>query len=263
VYCWNGQRFEFVTDLLWNAPLGLQLADGVLAKDRPWEYLKIPGDRLVARDGHYELQVTEELWEAGYFDQIELIAVDHPRDVEIFSNEKVGPAEITERHIHTVGRRRSLAAAHGASGRDLLAPLAHADGEMAVPFEQTLRKGRAENHYLELDLGKLDDPKRITLFLTGWIQPGDTSLNIAASHNPTLPPGQPPSIWTPDANGEWKQTVPFMGFPGGKPKTIAVDLSRAFLTKDYRLRIATNFELYWDEIFFTVDEPQAEVRQTS
>ncbi len=263
VYGWNGQRFEFVTDLCWNAPLGLQLADGVIAKDRPWEYLKIRGDQLIAQDGYYELRITEELWEAGYFDQVELIAVDHPDNVEVYTNEKVGPAEISERFVHTVRNRRQLVAARNHRGRDLLPALAHADGEMAVPFDRTLRKGRAEDHYLEIDLGQLADPRRITLFLTGWIQPGDTSLSVAASHNPELSPGQPPSIWTPDASGEWKQTVPFMGFPGGKPKTIAVDLSRAFQSHDYRLRIATNFELYWDEAFFTVDEEPGEIRQTT
>ena len=52
-----------------------------------------------------------------------------------------------------------------------------------------------------------------------------------------------------------------MGFPGGKTKTIAVDLIWTF---DRRATIAcaltTNLELYWDQIFFTVDEPDAEVR---
>lgn len=262
VYAWNGERFQFVTDLLWNAPLGLQLADGVIAKDRPWEFLKISGDQLIARDGHYDLQVTAELWEADYFDQIDLIAVDHPADVEIFSNEKVGPAEIAERFVHTVRKRRPLVSARGSNGQDLLSDLARADGKMAIPFGRTYRKGRAEDHHLELDLGKLDSPKRITLFLTGWIQPGDTSLSVAASHNPTFSPGQPPSIFTPDERGEWKQTVPFMGFPGGKPKTIAVDLSNAFRSSDYRLRIATNFELYWDEAFFTVDDEPADINET-
>ncbi len=54
-----------------------------------------------------------------------------------------------------------------------------------------------------------------------------------------------------------------MGYPGGKTKTIAVDLSNAFLTSDYRVRIKTTAELYWDEAFFTVDEPAVDVRQTT
>ncbi|HEV7222566.1 MAG TPA: hypothetical protein VGN42_07685, partial [Pirellulales bacterium] len=55
----------------------------------------------------------------------------------------------------------------------------------------------------------------------------------------------------------WREVRPYMGFPGGKTKTIAVDLSDAFLTDDYRVRIATNMEIYWDQAFFTVDESPA------
>ncbi len=36
LYAWDGNKFAFVTDCLWAAPLGLQVAAGVVAKDRPW-----------------------------------------------------------------------------------------------------------------------------------------------------------------------------------------------------------------------------------
>src|SRR4029077_887561 len=91
LYTWSGERFEFCTDCLWGAPIGLQLADGVLAPSRSWEDLRIDGEKLREDDGIYRLQITEELWEAAYFDQVQLIAVDHPSDVEVYSNEKVGP----------------------------------------------------------------------------------------------------------------------------------------------------------------------------
>ncbi|HUQ67939.1 MAG TPA: CRTAC1 family protein, partial [Planctomycetaceae bacterium] len=112
VYTWTGERFEFFTDLLWNAPVGLQFADGVLAPSRPWEYLLVPGNACQPRDGQYVMQITEELWETAYFDEVELIAVDHPADVEVFSNEKVGPADIAEMKAHTVRQHRTPVAAH-------------------------------------------------------------------------------------------------------------------------------------------------------
>jgi hypothetical protein len=56
--------------------------------------------------------------------------------------------------------------------------------------------------------------------------------------------------------------MPFMGFPGGKTKTIAVDLTDVLAEGDGRLRIATTMEFYWDQIFFTVGEPPAEVQTT-
>lgn len=262
VYTWNGERFEFFTDLLWAAPLGLQFAEGVYAPARAWEYLKIPGEKLHPRDGMYRLQVTEELWEATYFDQIELLAIDHPAEVEIFSNEKVGPAEIAAFKVHTVRTPRLPVAARDQRGRDVLDMVRRADGNYLKAFDKKLRQGLVEEHFLELDLGPLKDPRQITLFLTGWIYPTDTSINVALGQSRRLKAPRPPSIQVPDAEGRWREVVPYMGFPGGKTKTIAVDLSRVFLTHDYRLRIVTTAEICWDAAFFTVDEPPAEFTVT-
>lgn len=262
VYTWTGERFEFFTDCLWAAPIGLQLAEDVLAPSRSWEFLQIPGDRLRPRDGQYLLQVTEELWEAGYFDQIELLAVDHPAAIELFSNEKVGPPEISQFKLHPVRERHVPRAAHDQKGRDVLPHLLRADGDYLRAFDRTLTRGLAEEHFLELDLGELHAPQQIVLFLTGWIYPTSTSMNVGLSRDANLGGPRPPSVLVPDADGNWHEAQAFMGFPGGKTKTIAVDLSQAFLTDDYRVRIVTTAEIYWDEVFFAVDEPPAEMRLT-
>ena len=262
LYTWNGERFEFCTDLLWAAPLGLQFAEGVVAPSRAWEYLKIRGDQLQADDGRYRLQITEELWEAAYVDQVRLIAVDHPADVEIFTNEKVGPAEIAEHKLHTVRERRLPVAARDQQGRDVLPIVAREDGKFLKAWDRKFRQGLTEPHSLELDLGDLDEPDRITLFLTGWVYPSDTSINVALSQNPDLDSPRPPLIETPDENGEWRVALPYMGFPGGKTKTIAVDVSKLFTNGDYRLRIGTTMEIHWDAVWFTADEPPGELEQT-
>ena len=260
LYAWNGQEFVFVTDCLWAAPLGLQAAEGVLVPSREWEYLKIPGTALQRRDGRYQLRITEELWEAVYFDEIRLFAVDHPDDVEVFTNEKVGPADIAGHRIHTVRDARTPRAARDTAGDDLLPLISKRDEQYARTYSRRFKQGLVDRHVLELDLGELVRPERITLFLTGWIFPTDTSINIAISQNPNLEPPKPPSLEVPDEDGEWTETIPFTGFPGGKTKTIAIDLSNAFLTDDYRLRIVSSQELYWDHVFFTVDEQPADVR---
>ena len=260
IYTWTGDRYEFFTDCLWAAPIGLQLAEDVVAPTRSWEYLRIPGERLAQRDGKYWLQLTEELWEAGYFDYARLIAVDHPADVEVFSNEKVGPPSISEFKLHTVRQRRYPIAARDQHGRDVLATLRQRDDNYLQAFDKILAPGRAEEHYLELELGDLDSPRQVTLFMTGWIYPTDTSMNVALSRQTPQGGPRPPAVLVPDGEGQWREVQAYMGFPGGKTKTIAVDLSSAFLTKDYRVRIATSAQIYWDEVFFTVDEESAEVR---
>ena len=152
-------------------------------------------------------------------------------------------------------------AATDARGRDVLSTIQTRDGKFLRAYDRRLRKGLVTEHYVELDLGKLDKPQQITLFLTGWINPTDISSNVGIAQNDSLPAGSGPAVWAPDADGNWKQTIPFTGFPGGKTKTIAVDVSNAFLSDDYRLRIVTNQELYWDEIFFTLDEGPGEFRE--
>jgi tetratricopeptide (TPR) repeat protein len=260
LYAWNGERFDFVTDLLWAAPLGLQLAEGSLAPDRPWEYLLVTAEQLRPLNGAFEIVITEELWEAAYFDKVQLLAIDHPADVSVCSNEKVGPAEIAEFTVHTMRQPRTPVSARDKHGRDVLDKVRDADQDFFRGFDRKQLPGRVDPHFLELDFGELQDPQTIKLFLTGWIFPTDTSHNIFISQDPDVAAPRPPSIWVPNAAGQWQEVVGYMGFPGGKTKTIAVDVSDVFLCDDYRLRIQTSAEIYWDQVFFTVDESPSEVR---
>lgn len=272
IYTWNGSKFTFFSDCLWAAPLGLQSAPGKFIPCRNWEYLRIPGDRLKPKDGKYILQITEELREAAYFDQVELYAVDHPAEVDIFTNEKVGPPFIAEHRIHTVRSRRPPVQARDMYGQDVLESIRHEDGRYFRGFKDRIAKGLAPLHYLELDFGNIgpelkrvqanDNTGRFLLFLNGWIRPTDCSLNISFSQNPDEPNPIPPVLLVPDADGNWVKRLDPMGFPGGKPKTIVVDLTDVFLCDDYRVRIQTSHEIYWDEVFFAIGESPGEIRQT-
>ena len=259
LYTWDGSRYRFVTDLLWAAPLGLQRSEGELMPDRPQEFISIPPGMLAEVDGEYRLQITEELWEAAYFDEVKLLAIDHPPGVEVFSNEKVGPPEIAAFQIHTVQQRQWPRAAHTADGQDVLALIAAEDGRYLPAAGRKLRQGLTEPSSLELDLGSLRDPSQLTLFLTGWTYPTTVSLNVALGRDPQLGLPQPPSLSVPDGHGGWTTAVPMMGFPGGKTKTIAVDLSGLVPPDDPRLRISTSMEIAWDAIFFTSGESPVEL----
>jgi tetratricopeptide (TPR) repeat protein len=302
LYTWDGEQFTFVTDLLWNAPLGLKFAETVVAPWREWEYLKIDGGRLKAKDGEYLLKITEELWEADYHDQVKLFAIDHPAGTDIYTNEKVGPASMAEHKIHTVRSPRIPVAARDTHGRDVLDQVKSRDGIYTKTYDRKLAQGLTTEHFLELDLGPWKDRESrddggepeekerngdqpvgdqplasessaalvtghspvVTLFLTGWVYPTSTSLNVQFSQNPDGPQPRPPALHAVDADGNWREVRPFMGFPGGKTKTIAVDISDVFAVDatDHRLRIVTNMEFYWDAAFVTVDEEPVEIRQT-
>lgn len=274
LYTWDGEKFAFYTDLLWNAPLGLKLAEDVVAPWREWEFLKIDGDKLRPKEGHYPLRITAELWEIEYFDQVKLYAVDHPAGTQIFTNEKVGPESLAVHKIHTVTTPRAPVAARDQHGNDILDQVKTRDGVYTRCFDRKLAQGLTTEHYLELDLGEWPGPVAanreagkssvVTLFLTGWMYPGSTSLRVQHSQNPNLKQSQPPALHAVDGAGQWREVRPFMGFPGGKTKTIAVDISDVFPpdSTDHRLRIVTNMEFYWDCAFFTIDDQPIEVRQT-
>jgi hypothetical protein len=256
VYCWDGKRFSFFTDCLWAAPIGLQVAEGKMAPSRAWEYLLLPGERLKQRDGTYDLQLTEELWEAAYFDEVKLIAVDHPADTDLYTNEKVGGPNLAAPKLHLVRQPRRPVAARDKHGRDVLSIVSQRDNDYFRGFDRHIMQGLVDEHFLELDLGQLEPaPRRVTLFLTGWIYPTNTSINVNLSQHPDLQYPRHPYVQVADGQGGWKEVQAFMGFPGGKTKVIAVELAGdVFTAGDYRLRIGTSAEIYWDDVFFTVDE---------
>ncbi len=278
LYTWDGEKFAFYTDLLWNAPLGLKFAEDVVAPWREWEYLKIDGDRVRSKDGIYPLRVTAELWEVEYFDEIKLFAVDHPIGTQIFTNEKVGPESLATHKIHTVTSPHIPVAARDPRGNDILDQVKARDGIYTKTYERKFAQGLTDEHFLELDLGAWPlpadatppndgggdtKPPVVTLFLTGWMYPGSTSLRVQHSQNPDLQPPRPPALHAVDANGQWQPVRPFMGFPGGKTKTIAMDISDVFApgSTDHRLRIVTNMEFYWDAAFFTLNDQPIEFQE--
>ena len=264
LYTWDGERFVFATDLLWAAPLGMPSPNGGMTPSREWEYLKLPGSLLKEADGVYTLQLTEELYEAAYFDQVELIAVDHPSDVEVYSNEKVGPPSIAAKKIHTVREPMAPLSAKDQSGRDLLPALSQLDEVYTQHWDHKVKQGWTERTTMELDLGTVPEKSPVTLFLTGWVYPTDPSISVSIQDDPAQAGFgiQPPSLEVPDGQGGWKVANPYIGFPGGKTKTIAIDLTGQLAPNDGRLRIVTSMEICWDQAFFTVDEAPAEVRET-
>jgi tetratricopeptide (TPR) repeat protein len=261
LYTWDGTQFVFVTDLLWNAPLGLKFAEDVVAPWREWEYLKIDGRQLQPKDGQYQLQITEELWEFGYFDQVELIAVDHPSNVEIFTNEKVGPPEIATPRLHGVTQPRRPIAARDQQDVDWLPTVLSRDDRFTRTATDRLASGLCREHHLELTFDAVPATGELQLVLTGWMFPTDTSLNVQFSQDRSMPRPSPPALWVPDDQGRWQPALPFMGFPGGKTKTIVVDVTSVLNRQDPRCRIVTNMEFSWDEAFLTVNEATPTVQE--
>lgn len=262
VFAWNGREFQFISDVLGVAPLGASSGDGSYFPVDSDEYLQLPQGSLAPRDGRYEIRITEELHEVSYIDQMRLIAVDHPEDVEIFTNDKFKSPPFPEFRLFGVSHRVYPRAARDSRGRDVLANVLWRDRVYAAGFRHDYA-GRAEMHWLDLDFGpRAARDNRAVLVLNGWIDWADGSTFMAASQ------GNPvglvmPYLQVKDAAGQWRTVIEDMGVPSGGPKNIVVDLTAKFLSASREVRIVTNTCVYWDQVFLSEDTAAPPVRMTT
>ena len=261
LYVYDGAGYEFVTDLLWRSPLGMVTPGGFLAAAETADYVKIPGELMKPKAGVYSLQVTEELWETAYFDMVKLLTVDHPAGTQIFVDEKYTPPPFPEFKIYTAKEIYHSRTALDHHGYDVSETLKAVDYRYAIEHEPGPFQGVVDPHFIVLDLGDVPDDSGLTLFLTGWIFPTDTSINIALSQNPSINPHFP-YLQVRDKGGEWQTVIDPIGIPAGKNKTICIDLTGKFLSEDRRVKIATNMQIYWDSAFFSIGGEEVPTRIT-
>ncbi|MCB1607235.1 MAG: VCBS repeat-containing protein [Xanthomonadales bacterium] len=257
LYAWNGERFEFVTDLLWGAPLGLPVAPGKWLPADPSELVRV--DQLVARDGVYQIRITEELWEAAFFDKVRLWVVDHPEEVEVVSNLRILPGEVLPDQILGSKQLEPLAHAYDGQGREVTAEVAERDEIYAAGYTPSRYQGVAADPWVfTMDLGRAPRGP-VRLHLEGWIFPADASLNLAVAQRKDIP-YLPPQIEVKTAQG-WQPLLPNAGFPAGKTKAMVIDLP-ALPAGSQELRMVTNLWLHWDRIRWTesVDDSNFEIR---
>ena len=236
LYIWDGERFRFLTDVVGRAPLGEILPGGGIVEPNPDDYVRIPPYAMHARDGYFVFQLTEELRELAALDAVELLAVDHPADVEVYANERFSAPPFEPFQLYAVRER-----AH-----DVPDELTHADGRFA-PIDRHRIAGFAEEHAVVLQAPKVDGP--LQLFLTGWVYwPSSSSMRALDAHDSMEP--VPPKLQVQDDSGTWVTVIDDLGLPSGMHRTLVADLEGKFLSKDRRVRIVSNFAVYWDRAFF-------------
>ncbi|MCG8605750.1 CRTAC1 family protein, partial [bacterium] len=170
LYAWNGENYEFVTDVMWRSALGMP--SGIMAGKTAYapaqssnDYFRIPGESLRERNGIYELRLTEELWETAYFDQLRLIALDHPAKYEVYINERLAPSTADFPRIYTISEKQLPKSAFDDQGHNLLTVIAERDHRYVSTFILGRHQGLTETHDLVLDLGDLSTDDNLLLFL--------------------------------------------------------------------------------------------------
>jgi hypothetical protein len=225
----------------------------------PVEYVRIRADQLKDRNGRYELRVTNELEEALYLDRFQLMAIDHPWDIEVYPDEGMTYPPKPFRLFVTRNARPPKSAVDN-HGTDVLDRIAKLDRRYPDNFKLDRIRGYAETHTLTMDLGagtagvspatlashSTPSSTPLVLLLTGWTDYAWSSDNLAASQGKkamTLP-----ALQVKDKHGKWKTVIEDIGIPVGRPQTVTVDLTGKFLSDSREVRIVTNMRIYWDQI---------------
>ena len=253
VFAYDGTGMEFVTDFLWRSPLGLRInAQDTAGITQTEDWVKIRADQLTPKDGLYDIRITAELWETHFIDQLSLMAVDHPADLEVFVDEGFAANAPPSMAIHAMTRPHPVAGAWDDDGHDVSDLVGARDGRYLGTFGRGAYQGITRDHFVEIDLGDdaAPDDTQLWLLAQGWVYPTDSSINLAIAQG-TQPQPRGVALEVRDEADRWVVVYPDLGFPAGKNKTMVIDVSGLFHPgQARRLRLRTNLEVYWDWIAY-------------
>ena len=300
LFVWNGERYEFVADMLGAGVVGHWIGPGQRDIPRPVEWIKIDrgmirekeeqaagvgrrasdvtqgtgerdrGDQNQDQNPHFSqnaremghpktlptandqrpttvlsFRFMEPLEEAVYLDQVRLLAVDHPADVDVYPNEYFASNPPYPQFKVVVSRdARPPAAAWDEHGHNVLPDLlAH---RYFGDFALTQFQGFAQLHSLTLDLGQPSAGGPLWLLLHGEVEYFSANSMYAASQAGVQ--AIAPYVEALGQDGKWKRVIDDMGFPAGGPRTMTADLTGKLPVGAQKIRITTNLQVYWDSI---------------
>jgi hypothetical protein len=282
LFAWDGQEYQLVGDMLGAGVVGHWIAasDGKVERNiaRPTEAIKLDRNSLREKDGKLSFRFMEPLEESVYLDQVKLLAVDHPADVDVYPNEYFGsspPYPPFKVVFSNNNEARPPAGAWDEHGHNVLPDLiAH---RYFGDFKVLSFMGFTEPHSLELDLGEPYSGGPLWLLMHGEIEYFSATSMYAADQagvHPLAPyveaedirfgvaqrfsaaisqvPGSAAlAAEGKSAKGRWVRVTDDMGFPAGGARTMTADLTGKVPPGTRRIRITTNLQIYWDNILIS------------
>jgi tetratricopeptide (TPR) repeat protein len=247
LFAWNGHKYKLVTDVIGAAVVGHWFTPTRRNIPNPGEWIKVDGDALARVNGKLSLRFMEPMEEVNYIDQLRLVAVDHPENVEVNPDEKFldDPPFASGRVVASEGARLLVGAWDG-EGRDVLDVLSRRDHKFASGFTPLPYDGFANLHTLTLDLGPLNAQSPLRLLMTGYVNYFSATSLYAAWKAGIKPISPYVEAQMPD--GTWQRIADDVGFPAGLERTIVVDLTGKLPAGARRIRLVTNLEIFWDQV---------------
>ena len=259
LFVWDGERYKFVGDMLGAGVVGHWVGPNQRDIPRPTEYIKVDSSTIREKDGKLSFRFMEPLEEAVYLDQVKLLAVDHPADLDVYPNEYFAsnPPYPTFKVVASRDARPPTAA-HDEHGHNVLPDLlAH---RYFGDFGVTQFLGFAQLHSLELDLVEPYHGGPLWLLLHGEVEYFSANSMYAASQAGIE--AISPFLEALDARGKWIRVIDDMGFPAGAPRTMTADLTGKLPPGTQRIRISTNLQIYWNSILIDRTSQDQDTRLT-
>ena len=276
LFAWDGTHYELVGDMLGAGVVGHWIAadKGNVERNiaRPTEAIKLDRRSLREKDeshpsqnqgrvGHPMLsfRFMEPLEESVYLDQVKLLAVDHPADVDVYPNEYFAsnpPYPPFKVVFSKNNEARPPAGAWDEHGHNVLPDLlAH---RYFGDFKVLSFMGFTEPHSLELDLGEAYRGGPLWLLMHGEIEYYSATSMYAADQAGLRPfaPYVEALVGTARSTGsgakdKWVRVVDDLGFPAGGARTMTADLTGKLPLGTRRIRLTTNLQIYWDNILIS------------
>ncbi len=253
VFTFDGEKYNLEADILLTSALAhLKMPNMPEPEIDSDEYIKLLFLKEL-QDGTLKLSLMESNEEISYIDNVSLLAIDHPDDIEILLNER--PAihkPFPEFKLYQAKDMISPVKAYDKEGNDVSGYLTEKDGQY-VPLVKTELDGFVKPYALVLELGDLSNAGNIQLIVNAYFKPAKMDQISSAVKQGSLCPDYP-FIEVPDGSGGWKE----VGFEASVPLAImgsnfktkdhVYDLTGVFVNNDYRVRICSNMEIYFDYI---------------
>ena len=260
LFAWDGHKYRLVTDVIGAAVVGHWFTPQRRNIPNPGEWIKVDGEAIAPVNGKLSLRFIEPMEEVNYIDQLRLIAVDHPADVEVNPDERFldDPPFASGRVVASRGMLLPVGAWDG-EGHDVLDVLSRRDHRFASGFTPTPYDGFANLHALTLELGDVHPDAPLRLLMTGYVNYFSATSLYAAWQAGIKPISPYVEAQLPD--GAWKTIPGEAGFPAGLERTIVVDLTGKLPAGAHRIRLMSNLEIYWDQVL--IDQSRDAEARTS
>ncbi len=248
IFAWDGEEYRFVSDVLGVGGLGFFSEPGVSAPPRPFEKYLLPDGLLAARDGHYQIKLTEPMEENAYVDAVTMAVYDLPEGWSMVMDERMGTGgeAVTGRPIIY---RESI---DPVRVTDVLGRVVTPDvltANLRAPDPGTVDHRfiglLAEDQILTVEFDQPIDRPGAVLVADGWVEyPYSQTVFAAWQAGISY---RTATLEARDRDGNWHTVVNEFGYPAGMPRKMALPMP-SLPPGTAALRLSSNMEIYWDRL---------------